>query len=1090
MVLLLQISLVESANAQVLPLLSGADASADETVDDIRDDDGVPRLSVSDASASEADGALSFTVTLGGQIRGPATVDYATADGTAVAGRDYTATTGKLTLDAGAARRTITVALSDDTVHEAVETFSVVLSRPVGAILDDAIGTGSIRDDDESPLMTIRGSESAEPGLLDFVVKLSTTSEATISVTYATDQFEPEDPPAYVQAQAGADFVHQQGVLTFAPGETAKTLRVEVLDDRIDESVEAVVMTLQQPVNVRFQRRAGSDMCPWSGCSAIACCDCGTIMDDDRTGLSIADATGSEDAVRLSFEVTLGGQVEGPVTVAYATSDGTAVAGEDYQATDGSLTFQAGTARQTIDVEMVDGDGIEMTETFVVDLSGATGAPLLDAQGIGTITDDDGPSLSVSDAEGGEADILEFVVTLEEPVELAATVDYATSDGTAVAGEDYEPGSGTLTFAPGESARTVSVSPLDDDVDESAETFHVTLSSPENATLGRATATGTVFDDDRSPTLSITGATGGEGGTLAFVVMLAGTTSARTVTVAYRTRDGSAVAGEDYEATSGRLTFAPGETRATVSVTVLDDRIDEPEEHLRLQLSAPRNAILVVREATGTIIDNDAGAQGQVLVFEPVSNHDRQGFVRVINHSDKAGEVFVEAIDDAGMRRGPVPLEIGANEVRHFNSDDLEGGNAVKGLPEGVGPPGEGIWRLVLASELDIEVLSYARTSDGFVTSLHDTAPVTAGLHQAVFLNPGGNVHQVSRLRLVNWGEEDARVTITGTDDKGGRSSEVQVDVWAGTAREWTAAELESGTGTNGTLGDGEGKWRLAISSDRPVVALSLIESPTGNLTNLSTLPRTPGVAAGSLAVPLFPSASDAAGRQGFVRVANLSSSSAEVRVEAFDATDREYEVVTVAVDVDQVASFNSDDLEQGNTDKGLTGSTGAGDGDWWLELLSDGDAEIDVGSYIRTMDGFLTAMHDLVPEVKKGEYRVAFFNPAENVNQVSVLWLVNRGEADARVTIVGVDDDATSPGSEVRTTVPAGSSRRLSSTELETGQSGAIESGALGDGVGKWRLKVVSDEPLMVMSLLENPTGHLTNLSTATRRDETRRDH
>ncbi len=1088
MVLLLQISLVESANAQVLPVLSATDASADGTVDDIRDDEGVPRLSVSDASASEADGTLTFTVTIGGQTRGPATVDYATADGTAVAGRDYTATTGKLRLDPGAPPRTITVALSDDAVHEAVETFSVVLSRPVGAILDDAIGTGSIRDDDESPLVTIHGSESAERGLLDFVVKLSTASEATISVTYATDQFEPEDPPAYVLAQAGADFVHQQGVLTFAPGETAKTLRVEVLEDRIDESVEAVVMTLRQPVNVRFQRREGSGVCPWSGCGAIACCDCGTIIDDDRTGLSIADATGSEDAVRLSFDVTLGGQVEGPVTVAYATSDGTAVAGEDYLATDGSLTFQAGAVRQTIDVEMVDGDGIEMTETFVVDLSGATGAPLLDAQGIGTITDDDGPSLSVSDAEGGEADILEFVVTLEETLELAATVDYATSDGTAVAGEDYESGSGTLTFAPGESARTVSVSPLDDDYDESAETFHITLSSPENATLGRATATGTVFDDDRSPTLSIAGATGREGGTLAFVVMLAGTTSARMVTVAYRTRDGSAVAGEDYEATSGRLTFAPGETLATVSVTVLDDRIDEPEEHLRLQLSAPRNAILVAGEATGTIIDND-DAQGQVLVFEPASNHGRQGFVRVINHSDKAGEVFVEAIDDAGMRRGPVSLEIGANEVRHFNSDDLEGGNAVKGLPEGVGPPGEGIWRLVLASELDIEVLSYARTSDGFVTSLHDTAPVTAGLHRAVFLNPGGNVDQVSRLRLVNWGEEDAKVTITGTDDKGGRSSEVQVDVRAGTAREWTAADLESGTGTNGTLGDGEGKWRLAISSGRPVVALSLIESPTGNLTNLSTLPRTPGVAEGSLAVPLFPSASDAAGRQGFVRVANRSSSSAQVRVEAFDATDSEYEVVTVAVDVDQVASFNSDDLEQGNTDKDLTGSTGAGDGDWWLELLSDGNAEIDVGSYIRTTDGFLTAMHDLVPAVKEGEYRVAFFNPAENVNQVSVLWLVNRGEADARVTIVGVDDDATSPGSEVRTTVPAGSSRRLSSTELETGESDAIDRGALGDGFGKWRLKVVSDEPLMVMSLLENPTGHLTNLSTATRRDEARRD-
>ena len=118
--------------------------------------------------------------------------------------------------------------------------------------------------------------------------------------------------------------------------------------------------------------------------------------------------------------------------------------------------------------------------------------------------------------------------------------------------------------------------------------------------------------------------------------------------------------------------------------------------------------------------------------------------------------------------------------------------------------------------------------------------------------------------------------------------------------------------------------------------------------------------------------------------------------------------------------------------------------------------------------------MHDPVPEAD-GAYRVVFFNPAENVNQVSVLWLVNPGGADAHVTITGVDDNADSPGTRVRTTVPAGSSRRLSSVDLESGDSEAIERGALGDGLGKWRLRVVADQPLTVMSLLENPTGHLT---------------
>ena len=105
----------------------------------------------------------------------------------------------------------------------------------------------------------------------------------------------------------------------------------------------------------------------------------------------------------------------------------------------------------------------------------------------------------------------------------------------------------------------------------------------------------------------------------------------------------------------------------------------------------------------------------------------RQGFVRVINHSDEAGEVSVRAIDDTGAVYGPVTLTLRAQETSHFNSQDLEGGNAAKGLSDGVGP-GEGDWRLVLDSDLDFEVLSYIRTEDGFLTAMHDVARcATAG---------------------------------------------------------------------------------------------------------------------------------------------------------------------------------------------------------------------------------------------------------------------------------------------------------------------------------------------------------------------------
>ena len=284
------------------------------------------------------------------------------------------------------------------------------------------------------------------------------------------------------------------------------------------------------------------------------------------------------------------------------------------------------------------------------------------------------------------------------------------------------------------------VVPEDDGTVEADEV--VTVSGV--ADLEVTPATMRLLDDDEAarPSLSVADADGMEGdGELSFTVSL-DAAAAGEVTVGYATADGTAVEEEDYQAVDGVLSFAPGESALIFAVLVLDDGIYEPEESFRLELSSPVNATLSVRTATGTILDDDGAAKaptkGRALLFESTTRAGRQGFVRVINHSDVAGEVLIEGVDDSGMRVGPLTLTIDAGMARHFNSDDFESGNAEKGMPVGVGLPAFGSWRLELSSELDIEVLSYARTADGFVTSLHDTAPATAGEHRAVFLNPRG----------------------------------------------------------------------------------------------------------------------------------------------------------------------------------------------------------------------------------------------------------------------------------------------------------------------------------------------------------------
>ena len=237
------------------------------------------------------------------------------------------------------------------------------------------------------------------------------------------------------------------------------------------------------------------------------------------------------------------------------------------------------------------------------------------------------------------------------------------------------------------------------------------------------------------------------------------------------------------------------------------------------------------------------GDQVRRVPFFPAASHpSQQGFVRVINRRSRSGTVEITAIDESGAAHGPVSLAIDGRATVHFNSEDLEVGNAGKGLSSGVGL-GRGAWHLELRTDLTLDVLGYIRSGDGFVTSMHDRVPVRDGYHYVPIFNPGSNTRQVSKLRLVNVGQDDAAVAIEGTDDRGRGSRSVRVTIPAGASREFSARQLETGNaeGLSGFLGDGHGKWRLRIGSDHPIHVMSLLQSPTGHLTNLSTTPDSPG---------------------------------------------------------------------------------------------------------------------------------------------------------------------------------------------------------------------------------------------------------
>ncbi|MDE0005693.1 MAG: hypothetical protein OXQ29_23640 [Rhodospirillaceae bacterium] len=533
------------------------------------------------------------------------------------------------------------------------------------------------------------------------------------------------------------------------------------------------------------------------------------------------------------------------------------------------------------------------------------------------------------------------------------------------------------------------------------------------------------------------------------------------------------------------LTVPSRETEATFEVETLADDEDEAHEPVLVELwDSPEGLPLGVAmgslnlpmETYGLILE--PGAPVRQIPFMGSGGHEmRQGLMRVINHfRETPTTVHMEAFDDAGNAPEPITLAIGQGMARQFISRDLEAGSLAKGLSGGVGD-GSGGWRLRLQSN-EFEALAYMRTDDGLLTSMHDVIPLTSVGYFVPIFNPARNPNQVSWLRLSNAGETSASVRITGVDDTGvTRGNEISFRLAGGESRALSTSDLESGTGLNGALGRGSGKWRLFVASNVRIHVMNLLESPTGHLSNLSTLAKGHSSGEGSSSVyraPLFPSAADAKGREGFVRVINHGDEKAEITVSAKDDTRWVYDPVTLTVGPGAAAQFNSHDLESGNADKGLPVGVGAGEGDWRLELESEQD--IDVGAYIRTEDGFLTSMHDVVPCTEDGCF-VPTFNPARNTRQVSQLRLINPTTQSAEVRVRAIDDRGGSPGDDVLLYVSRDSARTVSAGVLEEGLRRVI--GKIGRGYGKWRLMVSSNRPVEVVNLMETPTGHLVNLST-----------
>jgi len=567
-----------------------------------------PALSVSDVSLAEGISGTafaSFTVALSGALDHSVSVFVSTSDGTATAGEDYNAVLlTELIFAPGEMEKTVQVAVLGDRKFELDETFSVSLSNASGAPIQDEAGVGTIRNDDGRPtiLLTPEGGYTiTEPFQGDSVktlrVSLTNPSSQTVTVSIATSDG---------SAVASADYASLQGaVVTFAPGELDKLVDVRVHADATYEGEESFVVRLSNPQNADI---------------GVGSADI-TIRDSNPPpAIRVSDSAvneGNSSAVPAVFTVSLSVASSKPVIVRYLTTDGTATAPDDYAALPvTNLTFAPGEVTKSVTVQVAADSVPEAHESFFLNLANPTGGTIEDAQGQGTIINDDPlPDLTINDVslnEGANGTAMAtFTIVLSRVSGQPVTVRYATGNGTAAAPGDYAalPPT-TLTFAPGETSKTVTVNVRGDTVFEPNENFFLNLSNVTNAVLADAQGVATILNDESVPLLTIgdVNISEGQDGTAqaTFAVTLSGPSS-QAVSVQCATANGTATAPEDYALVpSDMLVFAPGETSKTIAVFVNGDDVFESDETFSLELSDAAGAGISDSSGRATILNDEA----------------------------------------------------------------------------------------------------------------------------------------------------------------------------------------------------------------------------------------------------------------------------------------------------------------------------------------------------------------------------------------------------------------------------------------------------------------------------------------------------
>ena len=472
--------------------VTGATVADGQATGTITNDDAYPTISVGDLALSEGDSGTklaTFTLTLSAAAASPVGYGIATSNGTAIAGTDYVGRTlSGQTIPVGASSATFSVTINGDLLAEINESFFVTLANVSGATVVDGQAMGTIVNDDAFPTISI-GDVTLSEGhngtqVATFTLSLSKPADG-MSVTY-------DIATANGTATAGSDYLARSlNTQSIPVGMSSAIFSVSVIGDTAIEPNETFLVNL---TNV-------------GGATVADGQAVGTITNDDvAPSLSVGDVSiteGNSGTKQATFTVQLSAPAASPVSYSFATANGTASAPGDYLALSGSGTIPAGVSSQAVTVTINGDTAVEGNETFLLNISGVSGATVVDGQATGTISNDDVlPTLSIGDVsivEGNKSSVTAtFTVSLSAAASGTVSFNLATANGTAVAPGDYTARTATAQSIPaGSLSKTFAVTVKSDKAVEPNEAFFVNVSNVAgNVTVADAQAIGTIVNDD------------------------------------------------------------------------------------------------------------------------------------------------------------------------------------------------------------------------------------------------------------------------------------------------------------------------------------------------------------------------------------------------------------------------------------------------------------------------------------------------------------------------------------------------------------------------------------------------------------------